>query len=392
MRRLLSQIVLSMLFIGLFCFILDHLDYFRQFSCIDNLSGWMPVILLSGILFFLLLLVWKRANVPSTFRLALGLLIFLWAILFKLSVTGNWYPLGKIVAKGSSSPDLSLYAPFTENTKAAMLPAPASITLKNQLPRLDGATALYPVYAAFTQAAYEKEAFSPDDLRCSNTPQAYESLIKGDCDVIFVAGPSKTQMASAKEAGVDLVCTEIGREGFVFLVGQSNPISDLTHQQIQNIYSGKTAKWQTLGWPEGGNIIAFQRPEGSGSQTGLQKTMGHTPIQKPQPLPDNYLFGKGSMMQQIGVYWQGVQPAIGYSYRYYARTMYPNNDAKILSIDGVYPSDQTIADGSYPFVSSVYAVTNGAPKGNSKKLIDWILSSEGQYLVGKTGYVPVKAQ
>jgi phosphate transport system substrate-binding protein len=69
--------------------------------------------------------------------------------------------------------------------------------------------------------------------------------------------------------------------------------------------------------------------------------------------------------------------------------MYPNPDAKLLAIDGVYPSNETIADESYLFANNFYAVTNGPPAGNVKKLIDWILTDEGQYLIKKTGYVPL---
>lgn len=381
MKGSLFRFTATVALIVLFCSIMVYLDYFKQFSHIDNLLGWLPVILLSGILLFLLILIWKWFSLTPTFKLVLGLLTVLWSILFNLSVTGNWYPLGKTLSKGSAAPDLSLYAPFTVNTKAAKLTAPASLTLEAPLPRLDGATALYPLYAAFAQAAYEEKEFSSDDVICSNTPQAYESIIKGDSDLIFVAGPSEKQSAA------DLVFTEIGREAFVFLVGQSNPINGLTHQQIKNIYSGKTAKWKTLGWTEGGEIIAFQRPEGSGSQTGLQKVMEKTPIQKPQPLPDDTLAGTGSMLKQVSVEWQGRQSAIGYSYRYYAQTMYPNPQAKMLKINDVFPSDETIADGSYPYYSSFYAVTKGEPQGNTKKLIEWIISEEGQSLVEKTGYV-----
>lgn len=98
----------------------------------------------------------------------------------------------------------------------------------------------------------------------------------------------------------------------MFLAGKSNPIDGLTHQQLKNIYYGKTANWKTLGWEAGGKIIAFQRPEGSGSQTGLRGLMGSLPIQRPQPLPDDSLAGQGSMMSQISVWYGGVQPAIGY--------------------------------------------------------------------------------
>lgn len=262
--------------------------------------------------------------------------------------------------------------------------------ISDALPTLDGATALYPVYTSFANAVYDKANITSDTVVCSNTSNAYKKIIAGSSDIIFVAGPSQKQKQAAEEAGAELVYTPIGREAFVFLAGKSNPIDGLTHQQLKNIYSGKTANWKTLGWEAGGKIIAFQRPEGSGSQTGLQGIMGSLPIQRPQPLPDDSLAGQGSMMSQISVWYGGVQPAIGYSYRYYANTMYPNSDSKILAVDGVYPSKETIMNGSYPFTAYFYAVTNGQPTGNVKKFLDWILSDEGQYLIEKSGYVPLQ--
>lgn len=243
---------------------------------------------------------------------------------------------------------------------------------------------------SFANAVYDNAEMAEDTVVCTNTPNAYRSVMQGTCDIIFVAGPSEQQKRMAKEMGAELVYTPIGKEAFVFLVGKSNPISELTQQQLKNIYSGKTAHWATLGWQAGGDIIAFQRPEGSGSQTGLQNMMGDLPIQKSRPLPDNSLLGQGSMMQQVSVEWKGVQPAIGYSYRYYANTMYPNADTKLLAIDGVYPSKETIRDGSYPFSADFYAVTNGQPTGSVKALLDWILSEEGQYLIEQVGYVPIR--
>jgi phosphate transport system substrate-binding protein len=263
--------------------------------------------------------------------------------------------------------------------------------LEGYLPVLDGATALYPVYAAFAEAVYDEGAFSQDYVLCTNTLGAYEAIISGERDVIFVAGASEQQMAAARKAGADLRFTPIGREAFVFLVGKENPVNDITYQQIRNIYSGKTANWRTLGWSESAKIIAFQRPEGSGSQTGLQSIMGGIPIQAPQPLPDASLIGTNSLMKQVSVEWRGAQPAIGYSYRYYATTMYANPDAKLLSVNGVEPSTANILNGSYPFANDFYAVTNGEPEGSVKLLIDWILSRQGQEIVEKTGYTPISA-
>ena len=256
---------------------------------------------------------------------------------------------------------------------------------------LDGATALYPVYAAFVQAAYDRSAYSRDVVRCTKTSQAYRSIIDGSCDIIFVLEPSESQKAAAKAAGADLVLTPIGREAFVFLVGDENPVNDISVRQIRNIYSGKTARWSTLGWEDGGNIIAFQRPDGSGSQTGLQKIMGDLPIIVPQPLPDESLIGTNSLTQQITVRWNGVQPALGYSYKFYATTMYSNPHAKLLSVNGIAPTDENIRNGTYPFVFTFYAVTNGRPEGAEKEFIDWILSDQGSELIQKTGYTPINA-
>ena len=249
--------------------------------------------------------------------------------------------------------------------------------------------AIYPIYAAFAEAVYDESAFSQEDVLCTNTPSAYKAIIAGERDVIFVAGASEQQRIAAEMAGVELRFTPIGREAFVFLVGQENPIENITYQQIRNIYSGKTANWQTLGWADGGRIIAFQRPEGSGSQTGLQVIMDELPLQVPQPLPDISIIGTNSLLKQVSVRWQGVQPALGYSYRYYATTMYANPDAKLLSINGVEPSIENIQNGSYPFVADFYAVTNGEPEGNTKLLIEWILSEQGQEIIEKTGYTPL---
>ena len=115
------------------------------------------------------------------------------------------------------------------------------------------------------------------------------------------------------------------------------------------------------------------------------------PIQVPQPLPDASLIGTNSLMNQVSVEWRGVQPAIGYSYRFFATTMYANPNVKLLSVNGIEPSVENIQNGSYPFIGEFYAVTNGEPEGNSKLFIDWILSWQGQELIQKTGYVPLRA-
>jgi phosphate transport system substrate-binding protein len=384
----LIKITLTLIVIAAYLFITYRFEYLTHIKAFDNLVGVMPLILLTGVAAFLIALIWKPYKNAQTSTIVLSVLTVMWTAMLYPAVTGSWYPLAKSPDSGGDSPDLTLYEPFREDTLAVTLPS-SSVKISQDLPLLDGATALYPVYAGAVRAIYDENAYSPETAICSNTPNAYKRIISGDCDIIFVAGASQKQKAAAETAGVELVFTPIGKEAFVFLVGKENPVDNLTYSQIKNIYSGKTAYWKTLGYEDGGKIIVFIRPEGSGSQTALQKIMGNLPIQSPQPLPDKSLIGNGSMLKQVSVKWNGTQAAIGYSYRYFATAMYKNPDAKLLSVDGVYPSVDAISDESYPFTSNFYAVTNGEPEGNEKILINWLLSPEGQLLIEKTGYVPL---
>ena len=372
-------------------YLLYRHEYFSSFAYIDNLVGILPVTLVLVCAGGMSAVLWMRHTKQfAPVSIAIALLVVLSAALFPTALRGNWW-LNMTLPEGQeTSIDLSAFAPFSENSKLVELDEQSTLTLYADFPVLDGATALFPVYAAFAETVFARDSFSQDYLLSTGTRNAYEALISGERDIIFVAGASEQQNAIAREMGVNLYFTPIGYEAFVFLVGMENPIDNITYRQIRNIYSGKTAHWKTLGWVEGGRIIAFQRPEGSGSQTGLQTIMDNLPIQAPQPLPDSGLIGTNSLMQQVAVRWQGVQPAIGYSYRFFAATMYANPDAKILSVDGVEPSIENIQNRSYPFVANFYAVTNGEPEGNVRLLIDWILSPQGQRIIEETGYVPVE--
>ena len=372
--------------------VLWHYEYWQQWTQIDNVVGAIPVALALLFVGGCCALLWmKHRRATAAVSVALAVVVALSAALFPNALRGNWWIDYVLTSSEGDSPDLTVYDPFVEGSKAATLDGAASLHMEGDLPLLDGATALYPVYAAFAQAVYDEADYvQGETARCTNTAGAYRALIAGERDVIFCAGPSASQRAAAEEAGVELHLTPIGREAFVFVVGKENPVDGLSRQQIYNSYSGKTALWSTLGWKEGGQIVAFRRPETSGSESGLVNVvMKGRPVVAPQPLPDKSLVGSNSLMQQVSVGWNGVQPALGYSYRFFATTMYANPDTKLLAIDGYAPNDENIRSGKYPFVADVYAVTNGEPQGKVKQLIDWILSPEGQELVEKSGYAPV---
>lgn len=367
--------------------LLVKFEYISSFGELDNFLGALPAILILLSIAALSVLLWMKHTkkfLPACIALAVAAVIS--ASLVPAALVGGWW-IEQPLAAATEETDISVYEPFTEGSLTAKLDEESTLKL-DDLPLMDGATALYPVYAAFVEAVSAEDAYDPDKVLCTKTNKAYAELIAGNRDVIFVLDAAQSQLDAAEAAGAELEFTPIGKEAFVFLAAKSNPVNGLTYKQIKDIYSGKTAMWSTLGWKEGGEIVSFRRPEGSGSQTGLQKVMRDMPIQS-RTLPDESLAGTNSLMKQMSVEWNGVQPALGYSYKFFAKTMYSNPDVKILEVDGVYPSDENIASGKYPFVFTFYAVTNGEPTGNTKTFIDWICSAQGQELVKKTGYTPI---
>lgn len=283
-------------------------------------------------------------------------------------------------------PDMQTYLPVADNPRLARLDGAASLKLPaGNLPRLDGATALYPLYAAFVAATWPAvdEGTLAQRVQVSKTPQAYERLFAREADIIFVAKPSKAQVEKARSAGLDLQLTPIGREAFVFYVSTENPVTGLTREQVRGIYAGTVKDWRELGGRPG-EIRAFQRPPDSGSQSMMEKIMGETPLMEAPT--KNVVQGMGGVVSQTRDY-TNYPGAIGYSFRVFVANILQAGGIRLLTIDGVAPTEGTIADGSYPFTAEFYAATIGPPSGETQRFIDWIRSPEGQTLVRRTGYV-----
>jgi len=357
---------------------------FAAFNVNGNFYAPMIVVIVLGLIIAIIL--WIFNFRPKVLKF--GVLTFL--ALCGLIIIGfeiNQAYHRSVITIKEEEPDLREYQPFEVGNKIARLPEQATLRLEADLPRIDGATALYPLYAAFVEATYVKKEydFRDSEVTCTKTSNAYSRLINGEVDLIFVAGPSQQQLEEAKSKGIELQLTPIGYEAFVFFVNSKNRVADLSVDQIQAIYSGAIANWKEVGG-RNEQIRAFQRPENSGSQTMLQRIMeGKTLMSPPK---ENVVAGMGGIIARTANY-KNYRNAIGYSFLYFATKMVKNNEIKLLKINGINPGRQTIRNKAYPFTATIYAVTAGSPNPNAQKLIDWILSPQGQYLIAETGYTPI---
>lgn len=327
-------------------------------------------------------------GIMSKWRPAMQWMVLIGVFLIPLGGYGGfeWY-MNKIEIKNAEV-DLATYEPFTSSEKLAQLDEPSTLKIEKQLPKLDGATALYPVYSAFTQAVYKDGDYAHENTGRSpvvvtKTNSAYLRLDKGAADIIFAAGPSQKQ---EEMLGNTMEKTAIGKEAFVFFVHKSNPVQNLSIDQLKGIYSGKITNWKEVGGKDQ-EIIAFQRPEGSGSQTGLENMMGRTPVMEPPQ--DERVSGMGGIIKKTSSY-RNYRNAIGFSYRFFATKMVDENRIKLLNVEGITPNVDTIKTDEYPLTGSFYAITNGTENPNVDSFIDWMRSEQGQYLVEQSGYVPVE--
>jgi phosphate transport system substrate-binding protein len=115
--------------------------------------------------------------------------------------------------------------------------------------------------------------------------------------------------------------------------------------------------------------------------------MGKIPLM--EPLKENVVGGMGGIIEQVSAY-RNYPNAIGYSFLFFSTEMVINDEIKLLSIDGIMPAKETIQSNEYVFSGEFYAITVGNETENVKEFIEWILSGEGQYLIEKTGYIPIK--
>lgn len=279
------------------------------------------------------------------------------------------------------------YLPFQPNSKIVKLDN-ASLALSGDLPIIDGATAAFPVYSAFVHAVYPKTTTLYDGVfEYNNTIGGYYALAQKETDIFIGAYPSKEQREFAEECGTTFEYTQIGSEAFVFFVHKDNPIESLTSQQLRDIYSGKITNWREVG----GNdepIKAFQRNEGSGSQSMMLRFMGDTPLMEPDKQEE--IGFMGGIIEEVADY-ESKSGSIGFSFRYYVEGIIKHPDIKVIAVDGIAPTVQTIKTAVYPIIAPVYAVTYaGNTNENVDKLLAWILSSEGQYIIEETGYVGIE--
>ena len=224
-----------------------------------------------------------------------------------------------------------------------------------------------------------------------STTSNYMALIDGRFDILLAYEPSEEAVSFARGEGFEWESTAVGRDALVFIVNRDNPVDSISDAQIRDIYSGKLDNWQRLGGSNS-KIIAYQRNKDSGSQTLFDKliNLGDGLITPPSEQVVGSMIG---LLEVIADYDNAVD-ALGYTVYYYLANMELDKleKSKILAVDGVTCSNETIASGIYPYVNDFYVVIpkdlpEDAP---ARVLYNWICSDQGRELIERENYVAVQ--
>ena len=221
----------------------------------------------------------------------------------------------------------------------------------------------------------------------TKTHGAIVSVIDGSRDLALVSRmPSEDERTLLKQQGVELEFYPFAKDAFVFIENRHNPVRDLTIDQARGIFSGKITKWKKVGGYGGVVILPFVRNRNSGSEELMRElVMKNTPVKK--DLRSQLVYSMEGLFDFI----EKINHGIGYTILYFDRYMICSPFTRTIRINGVEPTPETVADGSYPLIYECVAVVRKDGPGKAKAVAEWLTGEEGTRVIRESGYVQVKA-
>ncbi len=207
------------------------------------------------------------------------------------------------------------------------------------------------------------------------------AIIEGGTDVAQSSREIKeSEIKRAGANGANPVKTEVAYDGIAIIVNPSNPVDQLTIDQVGAIFKGEIKSWGEMGGSDG-PIGIYSRESSSGTYEFMKEHV----LKKADYAPSTkYSSGNAAIVESVSQ----DKTAVGYVGVAYAKQ---RNDVKILRIaknegPGYLPTKEAVKSGEYPIARSLNFYTNGEPKGEAREFIDFVLSPEGKAITEELGY------
>ena len=234
---------------------------------------------------------------------------------------------------------------------------------------ISGSTSVGPTMEVLAEV-YEKNNDVNIEVQQVGSSAGIKNTIDGTSDL----GMSSRDLKDEETKEVD--GTQIAIDGIAVITNTANKVTNLTSEQVKDIFTGKITNWKDVGG-EDAQIVVVSREEGSGTREGFQDILG---FESDELIKDAQICdGSGNVKSTV----EGNENAIAYiSFGYLGDTL---NDVKI---DGVEPTDANVVDGKYP-ISRPFIVVNKKDglSDVAKAFVDFIMSEEGQNIVAEEGFI-----
>jgi len=254
---------------------------------------------------------------------------------------------------------------------AHVLAAKKAITIK-------GSTTVLPIAQACAEAFMNKYPDIDISVQGGGSGVGIASIIDGTCDIGDSSRPIKDkEKAKAEEKGVQVYENVVAMDGIAVVVHPSNPVNELTREQIKAIYTGKISNWSEVGEKKG-KIVVISRD----SASGTFEAFNHLALDKERVRPESLLNASNNAVAMTVASTPGAIGYIGLGYL--------SPKVKSLKVNGVEPTKENVVNGSYILARKLFMYTKGEPEGIIKQFVDFILSSDGQKLADEAGFVALK--
>ena len=178
---------------------------------------------------------------------------------------------------------------------------------------------------------------------------------------------------------------KVALDGLSVYVHESNPVAELSLEQIEGIFTGKIKNWKEVGGADA-PIILYSRENSSGTYEFFKEHVlkGKDFAANAQTMP-----GTAAVLQSVAKEKNGL----GYGGAAYGAGAKHLKVKKNATAEAIEPSEATVLDGSYPIWRYLYVYVNPAvDKGEVAAYLNWIRSDDGQKVVKDVGYFPLQAQ
>lgn len=239
-----------------------------------------------------------------------------------------------------------------------------------------GSSTVHPVIQTVAERLHEADPDLVIDVETGGSSRGINDARNREAN----AGMASRELKPQEKEGLDVY--PLAYDGVAMIAHASNPIGDLTADQVRAIYVGQFQDWSELGGTEG-EIFVVNKAEGRAT---LEVFLGHFGLENPAIQADAVVGDNAQGVRMVSANPRGIgYVSVGEAISAVQR----GEPIKLLSLEGVQPTIESVANGTFPLRRTLYLFFPEAADAVGKKIVDYLRSPEGEKIIQANGFVPV---